>query len=162
MLLTIDPEMLKAIAAIAWPTILLFVIIVLGKPIYKIVKEAKDITVEIGGTKFTVSRYVADTLIKPIKDELEEAAIALTEDQKTLFREIYKVIEGERGRYFVPSDFVRKAGEAETQALKDYRALRNVNFIRPALGGQWRPGKEVQIKNFGKLAAQMLKKELGF
>jgi Sec-independent protein translocase protein TatA len=162
MLLSIDPKMLEAIATIAWPLIVVIAIIVLGPHIYRIVKHATDVTVEIGEYKFTASQYTAEILIKPIKDELDESVVALTDDQKKLFREIYQNIEGERQRYFVPDDFQRQEGTRESKLLKNYRALRNVNFIRPTLGGRWEAKKEVQIKNFGRLAAKMKQRELGF
>lgn len=162
MLLTIDPEMLKAIATIAWPIIALTAILILGPHIYRIIKQATDVTVEIGDYKFTASQYTAEVLIKPIKDELDEAVNVLTDEQKQLFKIIYQRIEGERQRYFVPTNFVREEANTVSNTLKNYRALRNVNFIRPTSGGRWEANKEIQIKNFGRLAAKMKQRELGF
>ncbi|KIC91992.1 hypothetical protein, partial [Flavihumibacter solisilvae] len=92
----------------------------------------------------------------PIKEELNEAVSILSDEQKQLFRRIYQRIESGEG-YVVPDDFVR-----DSSMHQNFRTLRNVNFIRPIQGGRWLPGLEVQVKNFGKLAAKMKNQELGF
>ncbi|KIC95504.1 hypothetical protein, partial [Flavihumibacter solisilvae] len=63
MLLAISPEMLEAIATICWPIIAMIAIIVLAPQIYRIIKTATDVTVEIGDYKFTASSYTVEVLI---------------------------------------------------------------------------------------------------
>jgi hypothetical protein len=163
MILKIDASLIEAFAKLAWPFIVLIIIVVFGPRIYRIMKLATEVKFEFGGSKFAVSQHLDEVLIRPLQDELDEAIYALTGEQKRLFREIYKRIEGDRTRYYVPADFIRSGeNKEETQQLKNFRALRDVNFIRPILGGRWEAGKEIQLKNFGKLAAKMKGAELGF
>ncbi|MDO6432637.1 hypothetical protein Q4E93_18675 [Flavitalea sp. BT771] len=120
-------------------------------------KDATEVKIKIGEYELTSSRQTSEIFIKPILNEIDEAIATLTEQQRKEFSRIYNQIEVEGRDVEVPGDFIRNS---------DYhyilRALRNINFIQPFGGGNWKPGQKIRIRNMGRLAAKLRAKDIGF
>jgi len=151
------PELIKSIASLLWPLIVLIALYKLWPYILKLTKDATEVKIKIGDYELSSSRQTSEIFIKPILNEIDEAIVTLTTAQKAEFRRIYNHIEVEGRDVEVPGDFVRN-----TDYHYILRALRNINFIQPFGGGNWRPGQKIRIRNIGRLAAKLRSKEIGF
>lgn len=123
----------------------------------KVTKDASEVKIKIGDYELSSSKQTNEIFIKPILNEIDEAINTLSAEQKSEFRKIYNQVEVEGREVEIPADFVRKS---------DYhyilRALRNINFIKPFEGGNWKPGQRIRIRNMGRLAVKLRAKEIGF
>ncbi|WP_181308080.1 hypothetical protein [Rufibacter sp. XAAS-G3-1] len=150
-----DPKLIEAIANILWPIIVMVIAIMLVPLIRKIIINASEIKFKVGDYEFTATKQTIEVFIKPILNELDDSVTLLNDRQKELFLEIYNKIYINEEEVILPQSF-----ERDSEYHKDLRALRNVNFIRPYLGGKWNTGKRIEVKNFGVLAARLKAKEL--
>jgi hypothetical protein len=97
------------------------------------------VEVEIFGERLEVSSRVDDLVIKPLTKILEQTVGYLSPPACARFLTIYDAELAGR-TYVVPGDFVRHSDEH-----RQYRELRHSLMIRPRTGGQWDPGKEVEV-----------------
>ena len=153
----LSPDFIKAIASLLWPIIVLISVYKLWPYILKLTKEATQVKIKIGDYELSASGETSEIFIKPIINELTDAVATLLPEQKNEFRKIYNQVCVEGREFQLPSEFQR-----DSEYHSRLRALRNVYFIRPVGGGRWQAGKQVEVKNFGKLAAKLKTKELGF
>lgn len=151
------PELFKSITTLIWQVIVIIALYKLGPYVINIIKDATQVTIKIGAYELSSSKQTSEIFIKPILNELEDAVSTLLSDQRFEFIKIYNQIYVQGENYKVPDDFVRESSYHGT-----LRALRNIGFIRPLQGGKWTAGKQVEVKNFGRLAAKLKAKELGF
>jgi hypothetical protein len=147
------PEMIKSIASLLWPIIVLFGLYKLWPYILKLTKDATEVKIKIGDYELSSSKQTSEIFIKPILNELDEAVANLLTEQKSEFMKIYNQIYLQGRDFKLPESFVRGSEYHNT-----LRALRTINFIRPFGGGSWKPGQQVEIKNFGRLAAKIKEK----
>ncbi len=150
-------EIITSIAKLLWPIIVLIGLYRLWPYILKLTKEATEIKIKIGDYELSSSRQVNEIFIKPILNELDEAVATLLAVQKSEFIKIYNQIYVQGRDFKLPDNFERDSDYHNT-----LRALRNVNFIRPFGGGKWKAGQQIEIKHFGRIAAKLKSKELGF
>ncbi len=151
------PELIKSIASLLWPIIVLVALFKLWPYILKVTKDATEVKIRIGEYELSSSRQTSEIFIKPILNEIDEAIATLSTAQKAEFTRIYNQIEVEGRDVEVPASFVRN-----TDYHYILRALRNINFIQPFGGGNWKIGQKIRIRNIGRLAAKLRAKELGF
>ncbi|RAU84058.1 hypothetical protein [Pontibacter arcticus] len=150
-----DPKLIEAIANILWPIIVMVIAIMLFPLIRKIILNASEIKFKVGDYEFTATKQTIEVLIKPVLNELDDAVSILNDRQKELFLEIYNNIYVHEEEVILSQSF-----ERDSEYHKDLRVLRNVNFVRPYLGGKWNIGKRIEVKNFGVLAGRLKAKEL--
>jgi hypothetical protein len=152
-----ETDLIKAIANLLWPIIILIALFKLWPFILKVTKDATEVKLKIGAYEFWASQQTNEVFIKPILNEIDEAIATLLPEQKAEYRKIFNQIEVEGREVLVPEGF-----ERNSDFHYRLRALRNVNFIQPIGGGNWKSGQKIRIRNIGRLAAKLRAKDLGF
>jgi hypothetical protein len=101
--------------------------------------------VTILGETVHVSLRAREILVDPLVEVLRQTAGYLSPEACARFLEIYDY-DATGEVYKVPDDFVRHSDHH-----REYRELRHSLLIRPRAGGQWDPGKEVEVCPFSHL-----------
>ena len=146
--------LIGSVADLLWPTIVIFVLLLLLPIVVRFIRESSSVEMEAGGFKLAMSRQTKDLIVQPILDEMNFVLSSLSRPDRDLFMSIYQDIESGKG-YSVPPDFER--GNALHAQL---RSLRELNLIRPTEGGRWQPGKPVELTRFAKVFGQVKRTEL--
>ncbi|HWT04850.1 MAG TPA: hypothetical protein VN224_03765, partial [Xanthomonadales bacterium] len=140
-------------AVVVWPIVALYAIARFQGPLKAFLSRGNSMTMEMFGTKVTISGDAASKVLQNMADEVDNLVNSLEPTMRMDFDKIM-TSDGAVVGTLLPG-YERGARDDPSRELKTLRELRHRALVRPREGGQWKPEKHLEVTPFGKLVVKL-------